>query len=80
MPELPVEEESDKESYFDTDIPSKEAFYSSPSESHINDNDCQHVKNIWTTLELNTLAEYHEIYLTTDVLIGDVFENFGAVV
>ena len=61
-------------------LPPCEAFYSRLTEEHITEKDYQHVQKVWTSFELKTLGEYHDLYLKTDVLVlSDVFENFRAI-
>lgn len=58
-------------------LPSKEAFYNSIKLQHISDEDYLHAQTVWTTLNMKTLGEYHDLYLLTDVLLLiDVFERF----
>ena len=58
-----------------TQLPSKEDFYSQLSDQHISDEDYAHAQKVWDTQCAN-LGEYHDIYLKSDVLLADVFENF----
>ena len=61
----------------DTQLTSKESFYSSLTESHINDDDYAHAKKVWNHFNCKTLGEYSDLYLLIDVLLlSDVFENF----
>ena len=54
-----------------------EAFYGRLMEKHITLEDYQHAQKMWTSFELKTLCEYHDLHLKTDVLIlSDAFENF----
>ena len=60
-----------------TSLPEKEAFDSKLSLSSISDDDYTHTKNVWKTFHMQTMGDYHDLYLKTDVLLlADVFENF----
>ena len=55
----------------------KEAFYSKLTRESVSDKDYQHALNVWESCECQTLGDYHDLYLLTDVaLLADVFETF----
>ena len=57
----------------ETQLPSKEAFYSRPNDEHISDEDYTVLKK----LNMKILGDYHNFYNQVDVLLlADVFENF----
>ncbi|GFT43648.1 uncharacterized protein NPIL_360211 [Nephila pilipes] len=58
-------------------LPPKETFFSSLINESINDDEYAHCINVWETFNLKNLGEYHDLYVTSDViLLADVFQNF----
>ena len=73
----PYEYMDDIEKLKDTKPPPQKAFYSKLTRKGINDYNYKHVLNIWKTLKIESLKQYHEVYNKTDVLLlADVFEKF----
>ena len=65
------------EKFDKTELPTKEEFYSILNNEHITDEDYSHSQNVWNTFQLQTMGEYHNLYLKSDILLlADVFENF----
>ena len=61
----------------ETQLPPKSAFYSRLTETDISDADYAHAHEVWTTFGMTAFAEYHDLYMKTDVLLlADVFEQF----
>ena len=62
---------------FNSQLPSKEDFYSVLNDKHISKEDYEHVQNVWNTFNLKNMGQYHDLYLKSDILLlVDVFENF----
>ena len=57
-------------------LPSKKKFYSLLTDRKISDKEYEHVFNVWNKFEMKTMQDYHYLYLTCDVLLVPVFENF----
>ena len=61
----------------ETQLPPKEAFYSTLSGEGISDEDYEHAQKVWKEFGMKTIRDYHDLYNQSDVLLlADVFENF----
>ncbi|XP_073972888.1 uncharacterized protein [Rhodnius prolixus] len=64
----------------DRSLPPKQYFFNDLTDEHISDSDYQHAQKVWSTFHIETLKEYTELYLTTDIiLLSDIFEQFRKV-
>ena len=61
----------------ETQLPPKEDFYSRLNKSLISDEDYKHAQKVWSEFDCETMRDYHDLYLKSDVLLlADAFENF----
>ena len=65
------------EKFNQTELPTKNQFYSILNDQHITDDEHDHAKKVWKTFKIQTMGEYHDLHLGSDVLLlTDVFKNF----
>ena len=58
-------------------LPDKSKFFSSLKDGCISEKDYQRASNVGDTFKMNSMGDYHDLYLKTDVLLlADVFEKF----
>ena len=61
----------------ETELQSKENFYSHLAIQDITDKDYNRATHIWKHFNIKNLGEYHTLHVKTKVLLlTDVFENF----
>ena len=57
-------------------LPDRREFFSYLKDEYINEKGYSHAINVWNTFKMNTIGDYHDLYLKTDVLLlADVFEK-----
>src|SRR5437868_6150443 len=72
----PYEYMNSFERFQEQQLPPKESFYSALSGAGIEDEDYHHAERVWAAFEMNTLWDYHDLYVQSDVsLLADVVEN-----
>ena len=64
------------EKFNEKSLPSKEDFYSNLNMEDIDDIDYRHGNNVFKGFKLENLGDYHDLYVQSDTLLADVFENF----
>ena len=65
------------EKFLDKKLPDERTFFSSLKDKCIGEKDYLRAINVWNLFKINTMGDYHEMYLKTDVLLlADVFEMF----
>ena len=61
----------------ETELPPIGKFHSSLTDESISQKDYQHAQKVCKTFRCETLGDYHDLYLKTDVtLLADVFQTF----
>ena len=59
------------------ELPRKEKFFSSLTDSKISDKEYEHVLNVWEKIEMKKMKDYHDLYLKCDILLlADALQKF----
>ena len=65
------------EKFDQTELPTKDQFYSILNDQHITTDEYKHAKKVWKAFKIKTMGEYHDVHLKSDVLLlTDIFESF----
>lgn len=65
------------ETYLEDSLPSKSNFYNVLTNEDISTEDYEHAQSVWNQFRIQTMGDYTDLYLKTDVLIlSDIFEKF----
>ena len=65
------------EKFDQTELLTKEQFYSILNDQHVANGEYDHARKVWKTFDIKTMGEYHDLYLKSEVLLlADVFESF----
>ena len=65
------------ETFSEDKLPDRCEFYSFLKDKNISEKKYLTSINVWNTFKMNTMGDYHDLYLKTDVLLlADVFEKF----
>ena len=63
--------------FSDYKLPDTCEFLSSLKDEYISEKDYLHSIDVWIMFKMNTIGDYHDLYLKTNVLLlADVFEKF----
>ena len=64
------------EKFDQTELPAKEQFCSVLNDQHVTNGEYDHARKVWKTFDIETMGEYHDLYLKSDVLLlADVLEK-----
>ena len=64
--------------FSDDKLPDRHKFFSSLKNECISEKDYSHDIDVWNMFKMNTMGDYHDLYLKTDVfLLADGFEKLG---
>ena len=65
------------EKFSQTELLTKDQFYSVLNDQHITNDEYDHAKKIWKAFNIETMGEYHDLYLKSDMLLlTDIFQKF----
>ena len=73
----PYEHMNSFKKFSEDKLPDRCEFFSSLKDECISEKDYERAKNVWNAFKVNTMGDYNDLYLKTDVLLlADVFEKF----
>ena len=58
------------------ELPKKEQIYSILNDENISDEQYKHAKKVWRGFKLKNSGDFHDLYLLSEILLAEVFENF----
>ena len=65
------------ETFDETILLPKEAFYSNLNLEDISNEDYSHAQKVWDVFEINNFGNYRDLYVQSDtLLLADEYENF----
>ena len=64
------------EKFFEDKLPDKCEFFSSLKDRSISEKDYFKAINVWDVFKMNTMGDYHDLYLKTDVILLGVLQKF----
>ncbi|GFT79320.1 uncharacterized protein NPIL_489431 [Nephila pilipes] len=66
--------------FYETQLPTRSAFFNNITNENLSKEDYEYAHHIWNIFQMRTLGDYHDLYVTVDVLLlADIFENFRTV-
>ena len=73
----PYEYINSLERFNEPQLPTIDKIYSKLSDKSVSEKDYEHAQKVWKEFNCQTLGDYHDLYLKTDVvLLADVFQTF----
>ena len=65
--------------FSETQLPPKNGFFNRLDDAHVSDGQYEHARRVWTEFQCDTLMDYHDVFLKSDVLLLADFERFWCV-
>lgn len=73
----PYQYMNDWSCFNENSLPPRTSFFNSLTNQSITKSEYEHAKKVWKIFDIQSMGEYTDLYLKTDVLLlSDVFENF----
>ena len=61
----------------ETKLPARDAFFNRLTNEALSEERYKHAQDVWRTFNMNTVGDYHDLYVKNDaLLLCDVFERF----